>query len=417
MISVPSSVLLKSFRKSFQSCLIGAGLVVTFPAFAADEPSPVVLQTHLHPPYQVMRDHYLSGEVPKTLNCIFKWLDRPYVINLAPRKRSRQLIKANRIDGFFLSTPDEALDETSLPTEPLALERWKYYRLKGSDLPAVPNGDQRVGAVLGSNEAVWLKQHYIPHIQRIPDMESLVKVLQSQRLSYVLVDERAFEEAAAKYHLPNKVLESHFVRYVPLVAYFSKVFIKENPGFLDAFNASLDSCVTGIRDIKQEEKDYVLKVSNAFVQQHGARILAEMKEAAFANLSMEKRHDEDKRWTQAMLNNQTTGLMGLISMTSLSQTLTEQTAKEYGMTEIFVMDRNGFILGMNKPTSDFWQGDEVAFDQVLKQGKDHYVSKIEFDHSTRRFQIQVTLPLMNAASKEPVGAITIGFDADRAFQS
>jgi len=386
------------------------------PALADEEASPVVLQTHLHPPYQVMADRYLSGEVPQTLSCIFKRLDRPYVISLAPRKRSRQLIKDNRIDGFFLSTPDNDLDETSIPTEPLALERWKYYRLHGSGMSPVPAGDSRVGAVLGSNEAVWLKQNNIPMIESIPDLESLVKVLQSQRLSYALVDERAFEQASQKLNLPEKILGSSFVRYVPLMAYFSKAFVKENPGFMEAFNASLNSCVTGLRETKKEEKEHLLTLSIGFVETYQDVMRAEIAKAEKSEMAVMQRHKEDKLWTEAMLNNQSTPLIAKTLKNALSSVLQKDEGMVQGVTEIFVMDRTGFIVGMNHPTSDYWQGDEVAFQQVMGQGKDYYISKIQFDHSTRRFQIQVTLPLKEQKTDRPVGAVTIGYDADRAFQ-
>lgn len=387
--------------------------LILFRLPAYGEEAPIVLQTQIQPPYQVMSGSHLSGRIPDTLRCIFNELGRSYVITLAPSKRNRELLKANRIDGFFLSIPDEELDETAVATEPLALERWKYFRLKDSTLPNWPQ-NHLVGAVLGSNEAVWLAQNGKNTSRVIPNTKSLVKLLERKRISFALADENAFETISRQTGASLEDMSSTFVRYVPLVAYFSKTFISHNPDFIDSFNASLNLCVKDVRTTHETEATYLLKLTHNILAAHKKNLLQNLQTQASENTPDAQKYVDDSKWKEAIQNNQSTALIRQILMNETSAKLKEITTKNSAISEIFLMDSHGFIVGMNQPTSDYWQGDELAFISLIT-GQGHYVSKILFDHSTHKFQIQVSVPLKDTNSQKIIGILTIGYDAEKAL--
>ncbi len=81
-------------------------------------------------------------------------------------------------------------------------------------------------------------------------------------------------------------------------------------------------------------------------------------------------------------------------------------------TEVFIMDDKGLNVAMSDPTSDYWQGDEAKWQETFQAGPDAvHVSDVEKDDSTGTFQIQVSMTVVDGG--QPIGAITVGVDADQ----
>ena len=82
--------------------------------------------------------------------------------------------------------------------------------------------------------------------------------------------------------------------------------------------------------------------------------------------------------------------------------------------EIFVMDFQGCNVALSDLTSDFWQGDEDKFKKSFNGGVGSvYIDEIKRDESTTRYQVQVSLPIVDMTNAEVIGAITIGIDVGR----
>ncbi|HVO04743.1 MAG TPA: hypothetical protein VMT54_21290 [Candidatus Cybelea sp.] len=87
------------------------------------------------------------------------------------------------------------------------------------------------------------------------------------------------------------------------------------------------------------------------------------------------------------------------------------------VTEAFLMDAKGMNVGMCDPTSDFWQGDEAKWQKTFQAGPDAiFVDKVEQDESTQKFEVQTSMTIVDPASGKPIGAITVGLDADMLTQ-
>jgi hypothetical protein len=77
--------------------------------------------------------------------------------------------------------------------------------------------------------------------------------------------------------------------------------------------------------------------------------------------------------------------------------------------ELFIMDKQGSIIAGSNKTSDYWQGDEAKFVEAFADGKGSiFIDKLDFDVSTNSFQVQISLPVIDPATKEAIGTMTVG---------
>ena len=79
--------------------------------------------------------------------------------------------------------------------------------------------------------------------------------------------------------------------------------------------------------------------------------------------------------------------------------------------EILLMDGIGLLAGASDANSDYWQGEEPKWLETYRGGKDAlYISDLKFDPSALAWEIQISLPVVDPETDQPVGAITIGID-------
>ena len=86
------------------------------------------------------------------------------------------------------------------------------------------------------------------------------------------------------------------------------------------------------------------------------------------------------------------------------------------ITEVFVMDARGLNVAASDVTSDYWQGDEAKFTETYPNGEGAvHFGEIEFDDSSQSYQGQISFSLVDPASNEVVGAMTVGVNAEAFF--
>ena len=79
--------------------------------------------------------------------------------------------------------------------------------------------------------------------------------------------------------------------------------------------------------------------------------------------------------------------------------------------EILLMDGVGLLTGVSDPNDDYWQGEEPKWLETYRGGKDAlHIGNLKFDQSALAWEIQVSLPVIDPETQEPLGAITIGLD-------
>jgi len=139
--------------------------------------------------------------------------------------------------------------------------------------------------------------------------------------------------------------------------------------------------------------------------------------AKHASLSQGDIDALDKKWraeTKAGSKPMIDGVLG----TALSGFLRKIRDDSKGLyTEIFVMDNKGLNVGQSDVTSDYWQGDEAKFKKTYPAGPAGLdIGEVEEDESTQRFQSQLSMTVVDPATKKAIGAVTIGVDIENLGQ-
>jgi hypothetical protein len=86
------------------------------------------------------------------------------------------------------------------------------------------------------------------------------------------------------------------------------------------------------------------------------------------------------------------------------------------ITEVFVMDARGLNVAASDVTSDYWQGDEQKFTETFQVGAEGvHFGEIEFDESSQTYQGQISFSVVDPETSAPVGAMTVGVNAESFF--
>lgn len=129
-----------------------------------------------------------------------------------------------------------------------------------------------------------------------------------------------------------------------------------------------------------------------------------------STISQEEVGRLDKQWRAERKGKTDRKLITKVMSNDLSRYLKKVTEESGGLyAEIFVMDNKGLNVGQSKVTSDYWQGDEAKWKNTFLGSTDSLlIDEIEYDESAKRFQIQVSVPIVDPASQKNIGAVTIG---------
>ena len=132
-----------------------------------------------------------------------------------------------------------------------------------------------------------------------------------------------------------------------------------------------------------------------------------------ANLSQDEIDKLDKQW-RAETGSSDRPLIDEVLAKALSDFLAETKNGTRGLvTEVFVMDNKGLNVGQSDVTSDYWQGDEAKWKKTYLAGPDAiFIDEVEQDESTQMFQSQLSMSIVDPATGDVIGAITVGVNID-----
>lgn len=354
-----------------------------------------------------------------TVKCVLDQLGQPYEIKTGPAKRNRADVLQNQLDGYFLQSPNRVPQELAVASRPLAIERWFMFSRK-LETDEKPKLTDPVGTVLGSNEHYWLKRARFENIITVPNLSSAVKMLARGRVKHILTDESKFYHAAYRTKLSVHDFERLFMHYSPLVVHFSNKFHEKNAGYVRRFNNRIDRCVTDLLSPTAEEI-YQLQVQKINLMSElfsKGELINDIIREEKTTQKLKNKSQLDNAWIAASRENRLTTLMASILDNRLSKTLAKLARDtENRISEIFIFNKEGYILGMNRPTSDYWQGDELPWLRVVIEKRPGFVSDVDYDPSTRKFLIQIFTPIFDPISGQLLAVLAIGFDAETALSN
>lgn len=121
----------------------------------------------------------------------------------------------------------------------------------------------------------------------------------------------------------------------------------------------------------------------------------------------------DQEW-RAEVGSGSSPLVNSVVMNAASDFLRMQAEGTGGIvTEVFVMDSHGLNVASSGLTSDYWQGDEAKFSETYGKGAGAvHFGEVEFDESSQTYQAQISMTIVDPATGAPIGAMTVGVDAE-----
>ncbi len=374
------------------------------------------LSTSINPPYQSYSDNALKGLAVDQIRCIFVGLQQPYRITVGSRARSMHDFKNANTDAIFTVTASPKMDRFGKSSDPLLLEKWYWYTINDASLNQLPNNQLQIGVLRESNQEEWLNQMGYRSNTAADRLEQLFKLLHKGRIDAFLADSNSVNKALQTTSL-NANFHRHFSRFAALSAYFSYPFIDSNPNFLSAFNQALSHCKSTPVHLEPGEKEVLNQITQT-------RIVPWANNTVIVDAVLASNIEPDNTAAniaslEQQWNSEPSPLKTLISQNALSHYLNTIQQQANGLfSEIIVMNQYGFTVGMSRPTSDYWQGDEEHFARPFTQGANGYhIAAVNYDASSRHFQSQISMTLTQPQTNQPIGVITVGIDIEKAFQT
>lgn len=352
------------------------------------------------------------------LQCIFKQVGREFTVQVIPWRRAYQDVKSNRIDGFFTAVPMRQVDPYAVLSSPLVLENWYWFWRMDTIAPESWREGYKLGSILGSQQETWLGEAGYKVDMSANNLPQLIKLLQSKRIDVVLADREHFVQAATELKIDPNRFQSRFFRYVPLGVYFNEQFLNQNPDFLLSFNQRINSCSTARFAVSDYERQQIKEMLTRKIERW--KNLPKLEELLKARnlksrrLSKQEITKRDKKWIHAFMQSDFSYSIELVDQEMSAQLREIKKQSQEMITEIIVTDARGLNVAVSDMTSDYWQGDEEKFTEAFsKPANTMHFGEINYDESTKRFQLHLSVPLYSEETFEPLGVMVFGVDVEK----
>lgn len=354
------------------------------------------------------------------IQCIFDRLGYLPVVQRMPWRRARQEVSVGKIDGFFTAVHTPDVDKYATLSAPLLLENWYWYWPGEASAPLQWRHGVRLGAILGSHQAVWLDQQGYPVHMRVNSLPQLIKLLLSGRIDAFIADRDHMAAAIEGLGIASHQYRERFLRYAPLGVYFGNEFLQRHPRFLAEFNRHIVGCSESGFVMSASEQEtlhrWLSPLLQSWLNTPGLVDAVKAQNRRHAGLTEEARDRMDQTWQTAFQTGDHPRVMAWLDEALSHRLRTLAREADGQITEVMLTDRGGLNVAVSDMTSDYWQGDEAKFQraQGLAAGQLNF-EPVTYDESTRKFQVHVSLPVTDTDSGEWLGVLIVGVDVEKAL--
>lgn len=365
-------------------------------------------------------DQAIAGGSVEHMQCILDKLNAKYQIRTLPWRRARQDVRSGRLDGFFTAVSIDTANDYAQFSAPLILESWYWFWRADMAEPESWKKDFQIGTILGSQQEAILSAEGYSKATSANDLKQLIKLLFSKRVDVILVDKELFEQQANSLKVLPGSYKTRFFRYMPLGVYFSNTFLTKRPGFLNEFNGHISQCAVKAFQLSDSEKkrivEWVTPKLDAIRKSSQVLQAIAKQNQENANKPEAALHLLDERWKAAFTQGDNEFYKAYINLKA-SDFLGELRLKSNSLlTEVLVTDNRGFNVAVSNMTSDYWQGDEDKYIKTIGlSGAQYFFDDIEYDASSKHFQVQISFPVPDVRSTKNIGVVTFGVDIDKAL--
>jgi hypothetical protein len=182
---------------------------------------------------------------------------------------------------------------------------------------------------------------------------------------------------------------------------------------LAALALATSAQIAAATDLEAAARTYIEQAAESWVSDPVLIEAIRLQNSRTAGLSEAEIAAMDAAW-QAEIGSASRPTIDEVLSNSASEFLRMRLAESGGVvSEAFVMDSVGLNVASSGITSDYWQGDEAKWQKTYLIGPEAiHLGELELDESTQAFQIQISMPIVDPASSELIGAITIGLNAE-----
>jgi len=390
------------------------------PQGVIDKPETLVLATNIGSSFSGIEGHDPDvHQVMRQVACILDSLKVDYQIQSMPWRRAYQEVKNNRVQGFFTSIPMRELEPYTQLSAPLQLESWNWFWRRDGLEPSAWHQGFRIGSILGSQQEGWLHSAGYQIALSANSLPQLIKLLKSGRIDGFIADKEYFARALAELGLDSAQFSSRFYRYMPLGVSFNQALLVAHPQFLDQFNRAIKPCTPTSFALSAHEQSELRQLLaptlQRLMQLPGLERALRQRNSTSRMLSSQTIAALDTGWVRAYENNDPQSIQYLVDPTLSAQLRAIQGENDL-LTEIIITDNRGLNLAVSEITSDYWQGDEDKFTQAFGRASGSiYFGEVEYDESSRHFQVQLSLPINREKTRIGEGVLVVGIDIERAL--
>lgn len=238
--------------KNFAHCsrwlgyfLCGWVLMASATAFAAIDR--LLLATQVWPPYQTVDEKTgeIGGLAVERVQCALRRMKQPYEIVFMAWDKAQLMVETGKMDGFFSGSRSPTRAAYAVPSDPVVTDDLSWFVAPNIDFD--PDDETvkynlRYGAKFNTNKWLSLKQGGYNVIKKPRDSDSLLQMLWQGEIDVALEYRYIFEYSMKQMNIPLDYFQRISRGKMHQTAHFSKVFLRENPTFLNSFNASLALC-------------------------------------------------------------------------------------------------------------------------------------------------------------------------------
>jgi Bacterial extracellular solute-binding proteins, family 3. len=366
-------------------------------SFSTPERPLITLHTSLAPPYQVLSKGALTGSSVETITCIFGKMNQPFDIKVVPWNRGVNYFKRGRTDGLFIAMESTELNVAGKLSDPLALEKWYwYFRDKDIAHRLSANPSIAIGAILSSNQHLWLTgRHYVIK-NEVTETEQLLHLLAINRIDTFLADSRTFHEESIRFGVAPNQIFSRFSRYMPLGIYFSNDLLAKDPQFLALFNSLIPACSPLVMHLDSGEKAQLKQQSEWVLN------LLNQDSTIFRSL-----HDSNKAISAPQYQHND----------NLSGYIQRQYVDVFTLvSEITVYDLHGRTIASSGHSKGHKMTPSLTDLSLSTHRKGEItIMPIRFHHSTHSFQSAVHTGLFDSQTNTRIGTIVLGINVEKAL--
>lgn len=361
-----------------------------------------------------------NDDATQQVNCILNKMQADYRIRLLPWRRAKQDVHSQILDGFFPAVAvDDASSFATLST-PLVLENWYWFWRAETQAPTTWKEKSRIGVILGGQQETILMNEGYTTFTTANNAQQLVKLLFAERIDAMLMDKEEFEKLAAQMKIKESQYHSRFFRYQSMGVYFGESFLEDHPNFLTTFNSFASSCITNDFELSPIEKERIQYIITPLLKKLSLNkniISATIKQNQLnSNKSDSELKVINRQWIEEFAKGNIAFSKTIVNQEASKILKQYQTENEELLSEIMVMDNRGYNVAVTDMTSDYWQGDEDKFKKTFnKSPQTIFIEKIEYDASSKHFQVNVSSKIINPETNEAIGVITMGVDVDKAL--